>query len=132
MLHIVAASCVLIILYYTLHRQRASHRKLYLVSDDSGNESLILDASLAGRRALFMLDTAYAGAPVVSETYAAVQSKCSWGGVKSRFKKCMHLASRTVDQNARNVSVDRSDVVSVVENFGIDIVRIYVVSSVTH
>ena len=108
MLHIVVGICVvLIVVYYVLHGENASHRKLYLVSDDSGNESLILDASLAGRRALFMLDTAYAGAPVVSETYAAVQGKCSWGGVQSRFKKCMRLAARTVDQNARNVSVDR-------------------------
>lgn len=107
MLHAAAAACVLTLLYYILHRQRVSHRQLYLVSDDGGNESLVLDASLAGRRALFMLDTAYAGAPVVSETYAAVQGKCSWGDVQSRFRKCMRLATRTVDQDARNVSVDR-------------------------
>lgn len=84
-----------------------SHRRLYLVSDDSGNESLVLDASLAGRRALFMLDTAYAGAPVVSETYAAVQGRCAWGSVESRFKKCMRLASHSVSTDDRNVSVDR-------------------------
>ena len=113
MLQHVAGACVILTAYYILHRQSRrglfaeKSRHIYLVSDESGNESLVLDASLAGRRALFMLDTAYAGAPVVSETYAAVQSRCSWGDVRSRYRRCMRLATRTVDNNARNVSVDR-------------------------
>ena len=109
MIRLVAAACALLVAHHLLVRQRptTAHRRIHLVSDDNGNESLVLDASLAGRRVLFMLDTAYAGAPVVSETYAAVQSQCSWGDVQSRFRKCMRLAARTVKQDARNVSVAR-------------------------
>ena len=45
---------------------RTQHHPLHLLDDGTGNESLIVDGTLAGDRVLFLLDTAYAGAPVLS------------------------------------------------------------------
>lgn len=46
---------------------------LHLVHDADGNECLVLDAVFAhGQRCLFLLDTAYAGAPVLSTSYLAL------------------------------------------------------------
>lgn len=86
-------------------RRRTVERTLHLISDHDGNESLVLDATIAGRRTLFMVDTAYAGAPVVSESFSAVQKHCQWGGVSERYKKCMQLVQRTVDRDKRNVAI---------------------------
>lgn len=105
---LLAAMAVLYLVVPALALSRnARHRRIHLVSDDAGNESLVLNASIAGRSILFMLDTAYAGAPVVSESYAAVQERCVWGSVESRFQKCVKLATETVSHDMRHTSVDR-------------------------
>lgn len=72
-------------------RRRGNHR-LTLARDATGNESLILEGDVAGQtRALFMVDTAYAGAPVLSTSYLAVQDTC--GGPRAntseRFARCV-------------------------------------------
>ncbi len=56
-----------------LQRQQRTNRvPMTLVSDAFGNEALVLRGEVAGRgSALFMLDTAYAGPPVLSTSYLA-------------------------------------------------------------
>lgn len=97
----------LVVIVVVLHRgtRRETERTLHLLSDPDGNESLVLDATIAGRRTLFMVDTAYAGAPVVSESFTAVQSHCQWGSVAQRYRKCMQMIHRNVDRNKRNVAI---------------------------
>ena len=51
-------------------RSKRVHR-MHLVDDGMGNESLVVDTIVAGRNMLFLLDTAYAGAPVLSASYLA-------------------------------------------------------------
>lgn len=100
-----ALVALLVITGIAIAQRRRSVRTLHLLSDPDGNESLILDASISGRRTLFMVDTAYAGAPVVSESFTAVQHRCQWGSVASRYKTCMNLIQRSVGPDERNVSV---------------------------
>lgn len=85
--------------------RRSDRKRFHLVADAGGNECIVVDATLAGQRTLFMVDTAYAGAPVVSESFAAVQRKCTWGSVPHRYHRCTALASRDVTDDARNSSV---------------------------
>lgn len=47
--------------------------RMHLLSDALGNEALVLRGSVDGRRMLFMVDTAYAGAPVLSTSYLATR-----------------------------------------------------------
>lgn len=85
--------------------RRASSYHMHRLTDPDGNESLVVDASIAGRRTLFMIDTAYAGAPVVSESFASVQRHCQWGSVARRYRTCMRKVLREVDADRRNVAI---------------------------
>ena len=66
---------------------------LELLDDGSGNEALIIEGTVCGERVLFMIDTAYAGAPVLSVSYMNAIRKdrrlASSGNVKLRFMKTM-------------------------------------------
>jgi predicted aspartyl protease len=62
---------------------------LHLVEDGLGNEALVVEGDFAGGgRRLFMLDTAYAGAPVLSTTYLAqtAASATRGRGVGARYR----------------------------------------------
>ena len=81
--------------------------KLYNVNDSKGlNESLVLDAKLNGVRTLFMLDTGYAAAPVISSSYLAIQNQCQRGNVLKRYQKSLQLL-RNVNDNKRYSAIDK-------------------------
>lgn len=50
----------------------ASSFRLHLVSSDDANESMVLRAKLQGEDVFFLVDTGYAGSPVLSTTYLAL------------------------------------------------------------
>lgn len=59
------------ILFLVTRRRRSSSVRLYAVDSGSGNVAIVLKGVLAGRPALFQLDTGYAGPPVLSSNYLA-------------------------------------------------------------
>jgi hypothetical protein len=77
------ASGVAALAVIALARRRAGEHELELARDALGNESLVAWARVAGRRALVMVDTAYAGPPVLSTSYLALQGRCESGGLPS-------------------------------------------------
>lgn len=103
--HIIALVSIVAIIILVLRRHNAQTHRFSLVTDTQGNESIVFDASLAGRSSLFLLDTAYAGAPVVSTSFLAVQDKCTVGSVQERFRTALRLMS-SIDSNTRVTSVE--------------------------
>lgn len=78
-------------------------QRLTLARDAVGNEALILESSGGP---LFMIDTAYAGAPVLSTSYLAVQHRCAGGSsVAARYRECVALLKSEVDEDARHAAV---------------------------
>lgn len=80
-----------------LHRARAK-TSLRLVRDAHGNEALVLRGTLSGAPMLFMIDTAYAGAPVLSTSYLAAHSDACVAGVETAYRDAV--------DRVRRVSVD--------------------------
>ena len=60
-----------------------------LLDDGAGNEALIIEGIVCGERVLFLIDTAYAGAPVLSVSYMNCIRKnprlTSMGSAQTRF-----------------------------------------------
>lgn len=79
--------------------RRPGGRNLYLVRDDSGNECLLLHASLGGRPSVFLVDTAYAGAPVLSLSFLARQAHGGCGG--GDLGACMRSLRGATSEDSR-------------------------------
>lgn len=81
---------VAVALSRTSQRYRTRY-PLHLLDDGTGNESLIVEGTLAEQRVLFLLDTAYAGAPVLSISYMnclrdkTLQRSLTNGNVQKRY-----------------------------------------------
>lgn len=74
--------------------------RVSLVRDRGGNESLVVDAVLAARRrCLFMIDTAYAGAPVLSTSYLSSTTLpvLRSGDVGARFRAALAVGRNVGD-----------------------------------
>ena len=90
------ALILLLVLLLVVRALRPRHgRNLHLVRDASGNECLLVRASLAGRSTVFLVDTAYAGAPVLSLTFLARQARgeCSTRDLASCMRRLRRGAS---------------------------------------
>lgn len=96
-----AAVCVV------LAQQRRGRRPLHLVTDAHGNESLVVEADVGGLHTLFLIDTAYAGAPVLSTSFLSVQRAClrGGGGVRARAARCLRALRTDVTEDARQDAV---------------------------
>lgn len=91
-------------------RVRANAFRMHLVATSRINESLVLQCRLAGQAAqLFMIDTGYAGPPVLSASYLATEGAASpivHESVQARYTRAVRrMASVTVDD--QNAAVDR-------------------------
>lgn len=85
--------------------RRKYTRRIHLIEDGVGNESIIVNASIGGLRTLFMIDTAYGGAPVLSTSFLSIQERCSHGNVHSRAKRCLNELRSTVTDDGRSRSI---------------------------
>ena len=69
-----------------------------LLDDGSGNEALIVEGVVCGEMVLFLIDTAYAGAPVLSISYMNCLRKnkrlSSVGSLHTRFMSTMEALKR--------------------------------------
>lgn len=72
-----------------------------LLDDGSGNESLVVDGSVGGVRALFMIDTAYAGAPVLSTSFLKVD--VGGGPLEAAYRRATSALAHTSSDGRRAV-----------------------------
>lgn len=97
-----AAFCV----YLALFKGRSSH-PLHLVSDDNGNEAMVVEASFPGTANLFLLDLAYAGPPVLSTSYLAssyrrclpLRVRSGRDGVERRYREAIRSMQQVTDDD---------------------------------
>lgn len=73
---------------------------LYLTEDENGHEVLLVKARLDGHSTLFMVDTAYAGPPVISTSFLSVRDS-SFSSVRTRYLRAL----RAMAQHPRTESV---------------------------
>ena len=101
---------VILILIVIITSKRQYHTplsKLYLVSDANGNECLVMSGTFGNtRECLFMVDTAYAGAPVLSTSYLSISEKCKHGrNVAEQYLLAMELLKRPQTNDQRHVAL---------------------------
>jgi len=94
--------CLLVMLVI---RYRRGGERLWLVSDENGNEALVMSAVMASHKTMFMIDTAYAGAPVLSTSFLSVQDRCTHGDMNERYRACIDLLRNDVTNDARNDAI---------------------------
>ena len=76
--------------------------RMHMVNDKYGlNESIIIEAKLNDEETLFMLDTGYAGPPVISTSYLAIHHMCRYGNVEKRYRKSLELLGKKVTDDER-------------------------------
>lgn len=90
---------------HVMTKQHGNTRTMYIVEDELGNESIIVSASLGGLHTLFMVDTAYGGAPVLSTSFLSVQDECRFGDVRSRTKHCLQRVRTMVTDDDRSTAI---------------------------
>ena len=61
--------------------------RLELCEDKKSNHAFVVSATFAGKDCLFLLDTAYAGAPVLSTSYLTIRDKIISGSVSEQYKQ---------------------------------------------
>lgn len=78
---------------------------LHLVEDEHGNEALVLDSEISwSKHSLFLVDTAYAGAPVLSTSYlASPYHPIPYSSVQDRYRRA--LSHGDVSEDARRRAV---------------------------
>lgn len=82
--------------------------QIHLCTDTHGGESLIFEGSLTGTPDLFMIDTGYAGPPVLSSSYlASKRPRDTTGTVPMRFARTMSVLRNDPGEDARQRAVRR-------------------------
>ena len=79
--------------------------RMHLVSPDLINESLVLEAKLAGKECLFLIDTGYAGPPVISTSYLALDDPVSMS-LDERYAHITRALMRSVNSNQHHHAID--------------------------
>lgn len=104
-----ALVCIVILLcvLLTISRTRNSFR-MHLISPDAMNETLILDGYVCNHHALFLVDTGYAGPPVLSTSYLAARTDEHWltGTVQDRYSQIMKALVKNISAPARDAAID--------------------------
>ena len=102
----VLSSILLLMILYKLNMTTVIH--FDLASDENNmNEAIVLSAKINQiHKTLFMLDTGYAGPPVLSTSYLHLQDKCSKGTVNDRYKNSIaQLSNNTVSEDEQNIAI---------------------------
>ena len=106
----VAAVLLVLVLLVVRRRGRRAERRvgMRLVADAAGNEALVTEGEVGTRKMLFMVDTAYAGPPVLSTSYLAVQGR-EWfpSSVEERYRAVADGLRHAVTAEGRNAALAR-------------------------
>lgn len=102
----IVVTCLMLIFYRLILRKIDwKGSRVELVSDTHGNEALIMTGRISAGEMLFMVDTAYAGAPVLSTSYMAVTQR--WGNLSTESKYRFIVDKlRTLTENDRHVALN--------------------------
>jgi len=100
--------CFIVVSVY-IRNKFSTTIKFHMVKDENDmNEAIILEAILNEKyNTLFMLDTGYAGPPVLSSSYLHIQHKCSYGSVLQRYRKSLKLIRKGISEDDRNNSINK-------------------------
>lgn len=82
--------CIVIVICYTIKsflNCKSYTFQLNRICNDGINEVLLLEANLNNLPCLFMLDTGYAGPPVISRSYLSIKDNWISDNVADRYKK---------------------------------------------
>lgn len=91
-------------LLYVFVRARCNTYKLHLLNVDGINEVLVLKTKLSNDNVLFMLDTGYAGPPVLSRSYIAIKNR-NTKSIVEEYKDVMNkMESVSEDEEHRAVN----------------------------
>lgn len=102
----VGAICVLIRAACLLSsRRRSNIFRMHLIETDDLNENLVVQCRLMDKSVLFMIDTGYAGPPVVSASYLAI-SDPQHLDVKSRYKRIVQRLETSVTADQQHMAID--------------------------
>lgn len=113
---LLAGLAVLVVLRLVYSRVRSV--RLHRVASSHGGESLIVSARVAGiGRTLFLLDTAYAGAPVLSLSYLARPDPHRGGSVQERFSAAQRRLASPVGEDEMRSHLHRFSAASGCRSF---------------
>lgn len=100
-----AIGCLVFCLALMLLNRKYNHFCAHLIAVDGVNEALVMEGELAGESMLFMIDTGYAGPPVLSSSYLAICDQCR-GSVERRYRRAVELLEAGVSEDAQNGAID--------------------------
>ena len=96
---------VILILCASMIRHQHNTFNMNIIQTDAVNESLIIEGKLCQKKCLFMIDTGYAGPPVISSSYLAINDDSN-KSVKERYNMLMKQLERGVDVDKQNKAID--------------------------
>ena len=108
---VVLIACILGLVWRVGKASAQKTLKVHLIRVDEANEALLLEARLAGREALFQLDTGYAGPPVLSTTYLSLSkmkraSIAMHSVLNDRYKETLKHIQQVPGDEERAKAVD--------------------------
>lgn len=89
-------------------RRPSSRIRMRLVCTDGINEVLLVDARLNGTQCLFLVDTGYAGPPVLSASYLAVpRGLLSYRSLDDEYARTLQaMEGNAISQDAQHQAID--------------------------
>jgi hypothetical protein len=103
---LISLGIIIALFYITIARRNCF--RMHLVSPDEINETLVVDGHVCNHRALFLIDTGYAGPPVLSASYLAVrdEDQTLTATVRDRYAHMMRTLSKNVSAPVRDAAVE--------------------------
>lgn len=95
-----AVAWIAVVLAASMINRRHNTFRMDIVATDAFNEILALQCRLAGRRMMFMLDTGYAGPPVLSASYLAVREPAAADPAARYLEILQRLSAVSVDDQS--------------------------------
>ena len=101
-----AGACVLYACTRAVRSLYANRFRMHLFASDPVNETLLVEAQLCGRPTIFLIDTGYAGPPVISMSYLAVHdTNCS--DIKLRYNRIIRELERGVSNTEQHAAINQ-------------------------
>ena len=105
------AVCVLLVIrvLYSVIKNEKNRFKMHLLSSDGMNETLIIEGWICERSSMFLVDTGYAGPPVLSTSYLAIEENpllTAVGSVQTRYPKIIKALTKNVTASARDAAIE--------------------------
>lgn len=95
-IEIICLSLLVVLILVHIIKKRGHTFKLHILDTDGMNEVLIMDTMIGSRSFLFLLDTGYAGPPVLSRSYLSIQDPVHLS-LKDRYNKIIESLHNVTD-----------------------------------